>query len=165
MEKKLIRLTEQDLNRMIMETLDRVLKESGENHRFGQGKYGLAMDAAAKARKLGRIKQADNLVQHGSDAFNKEYGTGDFQMDDFGTLNYRGKNNDRMMYRPKSRMDKFKKLGTKNDFERAELHNAEIDNAASTAKAFPRKKMQSGLDAIDAVDAGINGYEAPKSRR
>ena len=41
-------------------------------------------------------------------------------------------------------------------FREYSRENGEIKNAARTAKAFPRKKMTGGLDAVDKLDAQLN---------
>lgn len=162
--RKQVKVTESELLGMIKESVINTLNEIGDKHRFGKGKYGLAMDAASKAKSLGRKDQAYNFIRHASDAFNKEYGTDNFQMDEFGNLRYNG-GREEMMYRPKSRMDAFDKTNNRNAYDKADVNNAKINREASIAKAFPRKKMQGGLDAIDAVDAGIHGYTLNRPRR
>jgi len=156
-----VKLTEYQLKEVIKESICRILCEVGDTHRFGMGKYGLAMDAASKAKSLGRTQQADNLTKHGAEAFNSEYGMNGFEMDDYGQLRHRGDDGKERMYRPKSVIRKLERQKTLQDGEKrldgALRNNSFIKNAAQTAKAFPRKKMTSGINAIDTVDNGIKG--------
>jgi hypothetical protein len=162
-ESKQYKVNESQLHQIIKESVLRVLKESGETHRFGQGKYGLAMDAASKAKSLGRYEQSANLTRHGADAFNQQYGTPDFEMDEYGQLRHRSDTGKERLYRPNSVMNRLKSnvglQGGKDALHSATINNSFIRDAARTAKAFPRKKMTGGLDAIDAVDAGLHGDE------
>lgn len=157
-----IKVNESQLFDIIRESVHQILKESGDKHRFGLGKYGLAMDAARKARSLGRFDQSDNLMRHGKDAFNQEYGTNEFDMDDFGRVNYNDGKGNRLIYRPASTMKHYKEKadqhydGMDKAFREYSRENGEIKNAARTAKAFPRKKMTGGLDAVDKLDAQLN---------
>ena len=157
-----MRVNESQLYDIIRESVKSVLSEIGDTHRFGAGKYGLAMDAASKARALGRNDQANSLTRHGADAFNKEYGTGGFEMNDYGELYVDDDGTDRM-YRPQSTLDKLESQrqnqvqGAANQLNVAKTNNHIIQNRARTAKAFPRKKMTGGLDAIDKVDRGLHG--------
>lgn len=149
------KVNEAQLYQIIKESVYRILKESGEKHRFGVGKYGLAMDAASKAKSLGRIAQASNLMQHASDAFNKEYGTDSFEMDGYGDLRHMGDDNNKRLYRPNSRMNRLKT--NKSVYDKADEDNYYIRNAARTAKAYPRMKMTKGLSAVDTVDNFLHG--------
>ena len=162
-ESKQYKVNESQLHQIIKESVLRVLKESGETHRFGQGKYGLAMDAASKAKSLGRYEQSANLTRHGADAFNQQYGTPDFEMDEYGQLRHKSDTGKERLYRPNSVMNRLKSnvglQGGKDALHNATVNNSFIRDAARTAKAFPRKKMTGGLDAIDTVDAGLHGDE------
>jgi len=159
--KSQIKLTEEQLHQVIKESVYEILRESGDTHRFGMGKFGLAKDAANKARSLGRRDQADNLESYGADAFNSEYGTDDFVMDEYGQLRHRGKDGKERMYRPQSALRSLEKQrglqGGQDRYDNALRNNSFIKNSAQIAKAFPRKKMTGGLNAIDTVDKGIHG--------
>lgn len=160
-ESKQYKVNESQLKDIIKESVMQVLNEIGDKHRFGMGKYGLAMDAASKAEALGRSKQAASLRSHGAEAFNKEYGTDGFEMNDLGQLTHIGDDKIVRMYRPQSRLNKLKSqtnlTGGEKRYEDALRHNSFIKNAAQTAKAYPRKKMTGGINAIDNVDNGIHG--------
>lgn len=150
---------ENKLYRIIKESVKNVLQEIGDTHRFHQGKYGLAMDAADKAKALGRTGQAANFEKYGSDEFNKLYGTPDFEMDEYGQLRHKGTDGKERMYRPQSKLDRIKRVSPNNDrYDNAVSNNYYIKNSANTAKAFPRKKMTGGLKAIDDVDNKLNSY-------
>ena len=162
--KKPTKITESQLFGIIRESVKSILKEiceSGDSHRFGMGKYGLAMDAANKAKALGRNDQAYNLTSHAADAFNDEYGTDGFEMDQYGQLRHRGNDGKERLYRPNSKMNNLKSQinlqGGKDAYDNALRNNSFIKNASQTAKAFPRKKMTGGLNAIETVDNGIYG--------
>lgn len=62
---------ESELHQLIGECVKEYINEIGDTHKYG--KYGLAMDASKKAKKLGRTTQADNLMRHGIKAFNDKY--------------------------------------------------------------------------------------------
>ena len=155
------KVTESQLHQIIKESVLNVLNEIGDTHRFGVGKYGLAMDAASKADSLGRKEQADNIRSHGANAFNKEYGTNGFKMNDLGKLRHTGSDGIEREYTPKNKLKDIERhinlQGGKERYDKALRDNAFIKNAARTAKAFPRKKMTGGLDAISKVDDGIHG--------
>ena len=157
-----IKVNESQLFDIIKESVCQILRESGDKHRFGLGKYGLAMDAANKAQALGRFDQADNLRSHGAEAFNDEFGTNGFEMDQFGRVNHVGSDGARRIYRPTSLMKHYKEKadqhydGMDKAFREYSRENGEIKNAARTAKAFPRKKMTGGLDAVEKLDAQLN---------
>lgn len=156
-----MKVNESQLYDIIRESVRSILAEIGDTHRFGMGKFGLAKDAASKARSLGRRDQADNLESYGADAFNSEYGTDDFGMDEYGQLRHRGKDGKERMYRPQSSLRSLEKQrglqGGQDRYDNALRNNSFIKNSAQVAKAFPRKKMTGGLNAIDTVDKGIHG--------
>lgn len=150
------KVNESQFKNIVKESVRKLIKEVGEKHRFGKGAYGLAMDAAKKANRLGRYDQAANLTSHAARYFNDEYGTDNFEMDEFGQLRHRGENNRETMYRPNSRIEQLKKMGSRQNLDNAIEGNSRIERAARTAKAYPRKKMTGGLDAINTVDAQLN---------
>lgn len=150
------KVNESQFKNIVKESVRKLIKEVGEKHRFGKGAYGLAMDAAKKANRLGRYDQAANLISHAARYFNDEYGTDNFEMDEFGQLRHRGENNRETMYRPNSRIEQLKKIGSRQNLDNAIEGNSRIERAARTAKAYPRKKMTGGLDAINTVDAQLN---------
>lgn len=162
-EGKQYKVNESQLYSIIKESVMKILKESGDTHRFGAGKYGLAMDAASKARSLGRIRQSDNLKSYAADDFNERYGMNGFEMDEYGTLRHRGEDGKERMYRPSSmikNLEAQKGLQGGNDkLDNALRNNSYIKNAAQIAKAYPRKKMTSGIDTIEKVDNGIYGNQ------
>lgn len=155
--KKMFKVNETQLKDIVKESVLRVLIESGELHPSGAGKYGLAMDAASKARALGRREQAANLTRHGANAFNQQYSTDNFEMDDYGQLRQKGEDGIERMYRPQSKMNNSYNKDNVQDWK---AKNYQIKNFARTAKAFPRKKMTGGLDAVDKVDKYIHGNNA-----
>lgn len=154
-----VKVTESELFGIIKEAVIRTINESGENS-IG-GKYGLALKASKLAQGKGRFDQADNLMGHAVRTFNKDHATDGLEMDGFGRVTHIDKKGRRMHYRPGSKiraMDKMRGYQGGTDALRDALSdNEEIRKFASTAKAYPRKRMMSGLDKIEAVDADING--------
>lgn len=154
------KVNESQFKNIVKESVKKLIREVGEKHRFGKGAYGLAMDAAKKARSLGRHDQADNLTSHAARYFNQDYGTDGFEMDKYGQLNHTGDLGRQTMYRPASKIRHMEKntgyLGGRQALDDANRGNERIRRAASTAKAYPRKRMTGGLDAIDTVDSQLN---------
>lgn len=160
-EGKQYKVSESQLYSILKESVMKILKESGDTHRFGAGKYGLAMDAASKARSLGRIKQSDNLKSYAADDFNERYGMNGFEMDEYGTLRHRGEDGKERMYRPSSMISNLEAQkgmqGGSDRLDSALRNNSYIKNAAQIAKAYPRMRMTKGLDVVDTVDRGLHG--------
>ena len=154
------KVNESQFKNIVKESVKKLIREVGEKHRFGKGAYGLAMDAAKKARSLGRHDQADNLTAHAARYFNDKYGTDGFEMDDFGRLKHTSDLGRQTMYKPGSKIRSLEKntdsLGGQQAFYDACDDNERIIRAARTAKAYPRKRMTGGLEAIDAVDSQLN---------
>jgi len=150
------KVNESQFKNIIKESVKKLIREVGEKHRFGKGAYGLAMDAAKKARSLGRYDQADNLMAHAARYFNKDYSTDGFEMDNLGQLKYTTDSGKQIVYKPESRINRVEKLAGRNAYYDAINGNERIKKAASTAKAFPRKRRTAGLNTIDAVDAQLN---------
>ena len=150
------KVNETQFKNIVKESVKKLIRETGEKHRFGKGAYGLAMDAAKKARSLGRYDQADNLMAHAARYFNDKYGTDGFEMDELGRLKYTTDSGRQTTYKPESRINRVEKLAGRDAYYDAINGNERIKKAASTAKAYPRKRMTGGLDAIDTVDAQLN---------
>ena len=172
--KKAIRLTESDLHRIVKESVNRVLNEIGGTHPSGEGNYALALDAARKARALGREQQAANFENYAQDYFNDRYGTENFGMDQGGQIHY-AEPDFQARYSPDQEVrglqnnfnkaqenysnaynnfgggnEKTAKLYNDYDFakrqyQRARDNNAEIVRRGSALKAYPRKKTMGGI--------------------
>ena len=153
-----------DFNEQPVNNVAEGINESGE--KSVGGKYGLARKAAKLAREKGRHEQADNLLWYGVDEFNKDHATDGLRMDNLGRVRYIDDKGKAMYYRPGSCIKSIEDMKGYNCAEaslrQALDDNNEIKRYASTAKAYPRKRMMSGLDKIEAVDAAINANEQYK---
>ena len=154
-----VKVTESELFGIIKEAVIRTINESGENS-IG-GKYGLALKASKLAQGKGRFDQADNLMGHAVRTFNKDHATDGFEMDSIGRIVHADRKGNSRYYRPGSKIKAIEDMkgyqGAREALQGALDDNNEIKRFASTAKAYPRKRMMSGLDKIEAVDADING--------
>lgn len=156
--KQTIRLTESDLHKIIKESVNRILNEIGDSYEKpveqgglglpkGAGKAYLAKKASQAAASKGRNDQAYNLKKHYVNTFNQNFGMSPegFRMTDsgrlkFGDVDYVPGNDDPNAHgSAKSANDRRKN----------------IRQSVNTLKAYPRMKINKGLDAYDSIQNAL----------
>jgi hypothetical protein len=161
--KKLIRLTESDLHRIVKESVERILVENGENEigdRFekelglpkGGGKYFLARKAQQAALRQGRTRQAKNFQDYGLRDFNKNFGVeskpGDerIKFKNYYTVNDRGikDGKDLPVLDYEGQEYRYDKTPTYRGTQGEDLKK-QIPNM----KAYPRSRITNGLETWD----------------
>lgn len=143
--KQIIRLTESDLHRIVKESVNKILRESGEYLEKemglpkGGGKYALAKKASRLAQKQGRYDQADRLDDYADEHFNNTFGfrndRNEFCMNGMRLPEFNGEN----VPSPDAKHpDSSEK-------------RAKIDRRINNLKAYPRMKAQKGMETYDKV--------------
>ena len=155
--KQRIRLTEGDLHNVINESVKTVLNEVGEKlaKQYGlppeYGPYLLARIAQKKSNSQGRRRQSDSFDEYAQNYFNRDYGVNnkdvEMYMDDEGVPVING-----VKYRPES------DLGPEGSdrYETRKNNREKIQRKIPDMKAWPRNRVNKGVDIFDKTDEILN---------
>lgn len=158
--KRRVRLTEENLHRIIESSVKQVINEIGDRWEKeynaahpdapvapGAGKFHLARKARRKAFDQGRFDQAENFGKYAQEAFNDNWAIPehDFRAGEYGNPNVAGKNIGSHTY-----LDTYGTDPEKRDREFFDRH-------FGSQRALPRKKYRDAMMALDASDQEILG--------
>lgn len=166
MAKQVIKLTEQDLHRIIKESVSKVLNEIGDTFEKpkeegglglpkGGGKYYLAKKAAQEADKQGRKRQKDNFEDYATTDFNDKFMVNNPDVEFYMDGNTRNPNFNSTMYRGEHDLGPS---GTEREAKRKTNRNL-VRASVPNLKAAQRNKVNNGLNTFDMTHNLLNKDE------